>query len=286
MPTLAINTSANFVSLAVLEEMSLLAEMDSRTDYQHRSAATSGLPAGHGDQLPPGYTRKRSKRGQRSSRVFAPGASVMLAPMLKQLLHDAKLKMSDLNLICLDIGPGMFTGLRVAVVTAKALVYATGADLIAVNTLAAIAAQTFEGLKPEDPMVTKRTVSVATNAQRQQLFTGTFRWQGEWEVEPLGDSETTVPQSSGGQIQTRQQWLSQLDSQVIATGMGLKPLAGDLARQFPQLTVAPPELRELKASSVGRVAWKKLQLGHRDDLWDLTPAYFRPSAAEEKRAGT
>ena len=287
MPTLAINTSANFVSLALLDEMELLAEVDSRTDYQHRLAATTGLPAGHQDQLPPGYTQKRSKRGQQASRVFPPGASVMLAPMLQQLMSDNRLEFTDLDLICLDNGPGMFTGLRVAVVTAKALAYASGTDLIAVNTLAAIAAQAFAGLGNASMSDTESPVSVVTNAQRQQLFAGTYEQTSEWEVRPV---EKTVQANDAGtgntQIKTRQQWLDQLDSQVFVTGSGLKPLLDLLAEDYPQVTVVPENCWELKASSVGRLAWKRYQQGQRDDLWELSPAYFRPSAAEEKRGNS
>ncbi len=284
MPTLAINTSANFVSLALLDGLNLLAETDSRTDYQHRTAAATGLPAGHQDQLPPGYSQKRSKRGQQASRIFPPGASVMLAPMLQQLMSDNRLKFADLDLICLDNGPGMFTGLRVAVVAAKALAYASGADLVAVNTLAALAAQTFAGLDETDSAGTQSPVSVVTNAQRQQLFAGTYQQSSEWEVQPVGETAKAIEAGTeNSQIKTRQQWLDQLDSQAIVTGNGLKPLLSEIAEKYPQVTVVPEDRWELKASSVGRFAWKRYQQGQRDDLFELSPAYFRPSAAEENR---
>jgi hypothetical protein len=47
--------------------------------------------------------------------------------------------------------------------------------------------------------------------------------------------------------------------------------------------VLPEQLWQPVAASVGQLAWKKYQSGHRDDVWKLSPNYYRPSAAEEKR---
>jgi hypothetical protein len=38
------------------------------------------------------------------------------------------------------------------------------------------------------------------------------------------------------------------------------------------------------AEAVGRVGWHSHRAGHREDVWNLVPRYYRQSAAEEKRA--
>ena len=38
------------------------------------------------------------------------------------------------------------------------------------------------------------------------------------------------------------------------------------------------------ATAVGELAWTQFQAGRRDDVWQLVPDYYRPSAAEEKWA--
>ena len=75
----------------------------------------------------------------------------------------------------MSVGPGSFTGLRVGVVCAKTLAYATGARLAAVDTLEAIAANS-----PPDV----ETVHVITDAQRGDLFVGTYRRTADGRLAP------------------------------------------------------------------------------------------------------
>ena len=276
MPTLAINTSANFVSLALLDGENVVSELDSRSDFQltgskagNATSLVSGGPAGSNDQLPPGYTKKRSKRGQATRRVFPPGASVMLAPMLQSMFKQQQIQARDLDLICLCNGPGMFTGLRVGVVTAKSLAYAGKADLVAVDALDAIAAQTFSAL----PEATGINLHVAINAQRQQLFAAQFRHLAPWRV------EKHVPD----QIVDQSQFVARLESGDFAAGAGLKPLIETIAAAEPEVTITPPKTWELTAASVGQVGAAMYAAGHRDDYLKVEPLYFRPSAAEEMR---
>ena len=276
MPTLAINTSANFVSLALLDGKNVISELDSRVDFQltgskggNASAAASGGPAGSNDQLPPGYTKKRSKRGQATRRIFPPGASVMLAPMLKCMLKQQQIQVNELDLICLCNGPGMFTGLRVGVVTAKSLAYAGKTDLVAVDALDAVAAQTFAS----QAEAVKTNLHVAINAQRQQLFAAQFRHLGPWRV------EKHVPD----EIVDQSQFVTGLKSGDFVAGTGVKPLIESIASAEPEVTITKPETWELTASSVGQVGTAMYAAGHRDDYLKVEPLYFRPSAAEEMR---
>lgn len=278
LPTLAINTSANYVSLALLNETAVIASCDSRTDYQPAENAMAGKPAGADDRLPAGYTQKRSKRGQATQRVFPPGASVMLAPMLKSMLDANDLKIADLDLIAVAVGPGPFTGLRVGVVTAKSLAYAGQTDVVAINTLEATAIQTF--LSSEGG-TGDRTIRVIVNAQRQQVFSGSYRitgGQSSWNVEEIGQNK----------ILDRQSWLDSLRSDEMVTGSGLKllgaekvPLVDDVKRLQSEVIVAKELSWELTAASVGQLGWRKYSEGQRDELWQIEPLYFRPSAAEE-----
>lgn len=50
-----------------------------------------------------------------------------ISPEIKKLLHSSNLKLSDLDGICINLGPGSFTGLRVGLSTAKGIAF--GANL-------------------------------------------------------------------------------------------------------------------------------------------------------------
>lgn len=260
-----------------MDQASVISTRDSRSDYVHPAPKTVGMGAGSDDLLPEGYTQKRSKRGQSTQRVFPPGASVMLAPLLKDLLDSQNLKVRDLDLVAVVVGPGLFTGLRVGVVTAKSLAYAGKVDLIAVNSLEATAAQSLI----EDDASSTTEVQAVLNAQRQQLFTGRYqRTQIPWKLKQLAEN----------QILDQSSWLDQLSDRQVVTGSGLKlidssriPLAERAKTKCPNVVVADESDWELTAASVGKLAWQKYQQGHRDDLWTIDPLYFRPSAAEEQR---
>jgi tRNA threonylcarbamoyladenosine biosynthesis protein TsaB len=62
-----------------------------------------------------------------------------LLPAALGLLKEADLDLSDLDAIVVDRGPGLFTGLRVGVATARSLASATGASLEAVTSLEVLA---------------------------------------------------------------------------------------------------------------------------------------------------
>ena len=183
-----------------------------------------------------------------------------LAPALKQLLTDVGWTPKSVELIAVTTGPGSFTGLRIGVTTAKAFAYAIGAEIIGVNTLAALAAQTPPSTAP---------LWTILDAQRQELFAAKFMVGEKLDIRP--ERETAiVPQD---------RWLAGLQPGDRVIGTALKRLAVRLPHGVNKL---PEELWQPMAAAVGQVAWKSYQAGQRDDIWQLNPNYYRPSAAEEK----
>jgi len=228
--------------------------------------------AGSADVMAKGYTKQRSRRESGSSRIFGPGASTLLAPMIKTLLDETGQSLREIDVIALTAGPGLFTGLRVGVVTAKTLAYATQAHLVGVNTLEVIAAQTAVDRRISHPNGIN-SIRVVLNAQRQQLFCGYYESKSNWNVTEL----------EANQILNRDQWLGQIRADDLVTGAGLKPIVENIHAAHREVKVAAEKVWSTSAASVGKLAWHQFQSGKRDDLWKLQPFYFRPSAAEEKR---
>lgn len=274
MLVLAIDTSGQAISASLLEKGKVILEINSKDDQPENSEAKSFKQspnpssggAGSDDVLPAGYTQKRSKRGSKTSRIFPPGASVLLAPMLKKLTEQCGVSFDQIGLIALPTGPGLFTGIRVGVVSAKSLAYSTKADLIGVNTLEVIAAQT--AISQE---CFGKPIGVVLNAQRQQLFTGEYLSSSPWKTEAVTPNQTL----------DRQTWIAANQCELV-TGAGLKPLSDAIDAQ-QGVAAAPQSSWECSATSVGKLAWQKYQDGRRDDFWKLEPVYFRPSSAEEVR---
>ena len=180
-----------------------------------------------------------------------------LFPAIADLLAEEKLTPTELDLIAVTTGPGSFTGLRIGVTTAKALAYATSARVVAVHTLAVIAAQS--GIK-------NATVVAVLDAQRRELFVA------EVSLDSVG-----LPRDIGPtEIVPRESWVATLPADAIVTGPGLARLT------IPtHVRALPPDTWIPTAESLTRLAEAKFEQGAFADLWTLTPQYIRRSYAEE-----
>ena len=73
----------------------------------------------------------------------------LTAVYVKEMLDEAGWKVSDLDAVCLSMGPGSYTGLRVGSSTAKGLCFGGKVPLIAISTLDVLAHQAMEAGLPE-----------------------------------------------------------------------------------------------------------------------------------------
>ena len=100
MRVLAIDTSSNVATVAVMEDELLLGE----------------------------YILNHKKTH-----------SQKIMTMIEQILSELELNVQDIDIFAAAIGPGSFTGLRIGVATVKALAHATGKPVVSVGTLEALA---------------------------------------------------------------------------------------------------------------------------------------------------
>jgi tRNA threonylcarbamoyladenosine biosynthesis protein TsaB len=185
-----------------------------------------------------------------------------LAPALRELLSGIGWTPRTVELVAVAIGPGSFTGLRIGVTTAKTLAYAVGAEVIGVNTLAAMAAQA---------PVSSAPLWTVLDAQRQELFAARF----------VAEEDGNMPLDCETAIVARSAWLAQLQSGDRVMGLPLRALQSQLPGG---VEVLAEKLWQPMAAAVGQVGWQAYQSGRRDDVWKLAPQYYRASAAEEKAA--
>ena len=69
-----------------------------------------------------------------------PGHATQLLPLCRAALEQAGLAWHEVDRVGVGVGPGTFTGLRIGVATGRALAQSSGAELAAVSTLRALAA--------------------------------------------------------------------------------------------------------------------------------------------------
>ena len=107
----------------------------------------------------------------------APKAHASLtAVFINDMLAENGLSMKDCDAVCVSMGPGSYTGLRVGVSTAKGLCFGAGKPLIAVGTLDTLVAQaSSEGLIPEGCMY----IVPMIDARRMEVYTAVFTPEGK-----------------------------------------------------------------------------------------------------------
>jgi tRNA threonylcarbamoyladenosine biosynthesis protein TsaB len=185
----------------------------------------------------------------------------VLAPTIQNLLKATNWSPKSIELVAVAVGPGSFTGLRIGVTTTKAFAYAIGADVIGVNTLESMALHASPSASP---------VWAILEAQRQELFAAKF----------IVNEHHAIRLEHETCIMPKDQWLTGLQPGDRVIGPALKRLA---IRLPPGVEALPEQSWQPMATSVGQLAWQNYQAGYRDSIWKLSPNYYRPSAAEEKR---
>lgn len=106
-----------------------------------------------------------------------------LLPMIDRAFAAAKIGPRDVGRWCVGVGPGSFTGVRIALATVKGIVLGTGAELVAVTSLEAMAALAREGQgQGGDGGEGEPIVVPALDAIRGELYVAAF---GAASAEPV-----------------------------------------------------------------------------------------------------
>ena len=187
------------------------------------------------------------------------GAS--LPRLVRATLERAGLGWDDLDGLAVSIGPGSFTGLRVAVSLAKGIAYAGRLPIAAVPTLEALAWAA--GPEAGD------TVWAVLDARMREVYAASF--------------ERTA---SGLERRTADEALA---PDVLASRIGTGAiLAGDAIEAYPALAredvrVRPFASHPPRGGIVARLGVALLRAGRGVEIGPLEPVYVRASQAERAR---
>ena len=179
--------------------------------------------------------------------------SETLLPLAEATLHEIGFGFADVDAIALGMGPGSFTGLRVACGVAQGLAVARDLPLLGVSTLEAMALSS-----------QARKVVVALDARMGEVYHGVFVdgvLLGEISVCPPED--VPMPDETG----------------FVACGNGLAAYPSLAERFMPLADALLPEIVPT-AESIVRLAAPRLLRGERIDPADAVPLYVRDKVAK------
>lgn len=211
MKIAAFDTSSKALTLAILEDETLLAQMTLNIKKNH---------------------------------------SITLMPAIDFLTNSLDMKPTDLDRIVVAQGPGSYTGLRIAVATAKTLAHTLNIELVGVSSLLALVPEQVEGL-----------VIPVMDARRNNVYAGFYQsGQAVWPEAHLPLAEVLEIAGAANQSVT---------------------FVGETAAFTEQIEVALPQATLQptlpNAAAVGRLG---LDLPSQS-IHDFVPNYLKRVEAEE-----
>jgi tRNA threonylcarbamoyladenosine biosynthesis protein TsaB len=98
----------------------------------------------------------------------------LTAVFIQEMLDERGITLADCDAVCVSMGPGSYTGLRVGVSTAKGLCFGAGKPLIAVGTLDTLVAQAASVIPSEVEGSPYRFVIPMIDARRMEVYAAVF----------------------------------------------------------------------------------------------------------------
>jgi tRNA threonylcarbamoyladenosine biosynthesis protein TsaB len=175
--------------------------------------------------------------------------------------------------LCVDVGPGLFTGLRVGIGTAKALGLALGIPAVAVTSLEILAqALLGAGAGAGAGAGPGRLLVPVVDAKRGEVFSARFRVadvgdQGVEAIVQVGDDHLSSPEDLAAS-------LSRLVEPFVLAGDGALRYA-EMLGCLPWATVTSAELAGPPAGVLARMGVGRLGAGKGIDCTEIVPRYLR-----------
>ena len=185
-----------------------------------------------------------------------------LAPQIDFVRRQAGIQLSEIGAVAVDIGPGLFTGLRVGIATAVAMAQGLGVPMIPVPSL---------DLMAFPARWSNRLIVVALDARRGDLFTALFR-KVPGGVQRVRDADVCTPQDLSAEIDA-------LDEPALFLGDGAlryaDAFAGLKGVEMAEQGLAYPSARYLVQLAHARAMREEFV-----QPWELEPVYLRQPDAE------
>ncbi len=168
----------------------------------------------------------------------------------------------EIGVVAVDLGPGLFTGLRVGIATAKAIAQALRVPMIGVASLDLLAFPA---------RFSPRLIAAVLDARRGEVFSALYR-QVPGGLQRLSEPQVGSPDELASELVAR-------GEEVLMVGDGARRYA-DLYRPLVGVELVEPELACPSARSLVELAHAQALREEWVRPWELAPLYLRRPDAE------
>ena len=185
-----------------------------------------------------------------------------LAPAIEVICRQARVELDEIGVVAVDLGPGLFTGLRVGIATGKALAQALRIPMIGVSSLDLLAFPA---------RFSPRLIAAVLDARRGEVFSALYR-QVPGGVQRLTEPRVGSPDELASELVA-------LGQEVLMVGDGARRYT-DVFRDVVGAELVEPELAHPSARSLVELAHAQALREEWVQPWDLAPLYLRRPDAE------
>ncbi len=188
--------------------------------------------------------------------------SQRLIDLIDRIICDSEISWDEISAIAVSLGPGSFTGLRIALSTAKGLAMAFGKQLIGIPTLDGLANQLHHFPTLVCPII---------DARKKEVYTALYKC----------DASGVPNKKSDYMVLSPIDLISLIKEPTIFVGDGVTVYGDEIRENAGDLAIfSPIELNFTRASSIGMLATKKYLADDFLDPATASPLYVRASDAE------
>ena len=185
-----------------------------------------------------------------------------LAPQIDFVRGQAGIELSDLGAVAVDVGPGLFTGLRVGIATAVVMSHALGVPMSPVTS---------HDLMAFPARWSSRLIVTALDARRGELFTALFR-KVPGGIQRVREVNVCPPDDLAAELEVA-------DEPALLVGDGALRYA-DTFHDIRRIEMAEQGLAQPSARSLVQLAHARAMREEFVQPWEVEPVYLRKPDAE------
>lgn len=204
-----------------------------------------------------------SEQGVVASAMVSRGASYneFLLPAIRFCLDEARLDYRNLGGIAVSLGPGLFTGMRVGVATAKALAQALSVPICGMASLDLVAYEV---------RYTPKTICVALDARRNEVFCAFYR-SSPGGIQRMSEYRIERPERLAVGLESRRE-------DVLLVGNGALLYRSVFEEIGPVVEIGTMSHSFPNAVSLVELTVPRMYREDFDSVFDIKPLYLRQSA--------